>query len=252
MAMNNRHLNWPGCYNARDLGGLPSTDGLYTRQRAIVRSDCLDLLSEAGWSSLQEYGIRTIVDLRNDAECQGEVRYVNPFPQAVTVVRLNHDGFEDTEFWSAFERGPQFASTPEYYKPHLERMPERSACVLQAIAQARPGGVLFHCVHGRDRTGFIAILLLALLDVHVEHIVSDYEASDERLLSRYQRTGKRDPGKSIEEYLARKGTTAANLIIDLLKTCDLKRHLEKGGLTGSDLDTLQRRFLTHHREADCI
>jgi protein tyrosine/serine phosphatase len=63
-----RHLNWEGCFNARDLGGLRTTDGCVTRWGAVVRSDSLDHLSAAGWSALQAHGIRTIVDLRNDQD----------------------------------------------------------------------------------------------------------------------------------------------------------------------------------------
>jgi len=60
-------------------------------------------------------------------------------------------------------------------------MADRSAAVLGAIAGAAPGGGVFHCVGGRDRTGQIAILLLALAGVDAERIVADYELSDVRL-----------------------------------------------------------------------
>ena len=56
--------------------------------------------------------------------------------------------------------GPQFG-TPLYYGPFVERFPARIEQVLDAIEQARPGGVLFHCVGGRDRTGLVAIAALA-------------------------------------------------------------------------------------------
>ena len=55
--------------------------------------------------------------------------------------------------------GPQFG-TPLYYAPFVERFPERIEQVLDAIEQAPPGGVLFHCVGGRDRTGMVAIAAL--------------------------------------------------------------------------------------------
>ncbi|MBK0296694.1 extracellular solute-binding protein, partial [Bacillus sp. S34] len=48
-----------------------------------------------------------------------------------------------------------------YYGPHLDELPERTGSVLQAIARAEPGGVLFHCAGGRDRTGIIALALLS-------------------------------------------------------------------------------------------
>lgn len=43
-----------------------------------------------------------------------------------------------------------------YYLPHLRRMPERSLRVLEAMAQAPPGRVLFHC-----QVGPIAVAICA-------------------------------------------------------------------------------------------
>jgi protein-tyrosine phosphatase len=31
-------LDWAGCYNVRDLGGLPTRDGGSTRRAAVVRA----------------------------------------------------------------------------------------------------------------------------------------------------------------------------------------------------------------------
>ncbi len=57
--------------------------------------------------------------------------------------------------------------------------------VLQTIAAAPEGGVLFHCVSGKDRTGLIAALLLALVDVEPELIAEDYSLSTELLRDAY-------------------------------------------------------------------
>ena len=43
-----RHLDWPDCRNARDLGGLPTTDGRVIRTGALIRSDCLQFLTPEG------------------------------------------------------------------------------------------------------------------------------------------------------------------------------------------------------------
>ena len=66
--MTSRRLGWPNCVNAPDLGGLPTIDGQMTRWGAVVRSDSLDRLTVAGWRALEEIGVRTVVDLRNDIE----------------------------------------------------------------------------------------------------------------------------------------------------------------------------------------
>ena len=61
----------------------------------------------------------------------------------MTTIRLPLDGIMDREFWDISESGPQFG-TPLYYRPHLERFPDRSAAVVAAIACAAPGAVAFH------------------------------------------------------------------------------------------------------------
>jgi Tyrosine phosphatase family len=45
-------LEWDGCFNARDLGGLPARDGQRTRQGAIIRSDQLCNLTSEGWAAV--------------------------------------------------------------------------------------------------------------------------------------------------------------------------------------------------------
>src|SRR3954464_11870768 len=63
-----RHLDWEGCFNVRDLGGLATGDGRETRRGAVARADALDRLTARGWTALVEHGVRTVVDLRNDSE----------------------------------------------------------------------------------------------------------------------------------------------------------------------------------------
>ena len=66
----------------------------------------------------------------------------------------------------------------ENTQPQLRR-------VLQAIAQAPAGTVLFHCHSGKDRTGLISTLLLVLAEVEREALVRDYTLSEERLRDDY-------------------------------------------------------------------
>ena len=45
------HLDWPGMYNARDLGGLPLREGV-VRPGALIRSESLTRLGEGGLAAL--------------------------------------------------------------------------------------------------------------------------------------------------------------------------------------------------------
>ncbi|WUJ56207.1 tyrosine-protein phosphatase [Kribbella sp. NBC_00382] len=63
-----RHLDWPNCHNARDLGGLPTSAGGSIRVGALIRSDCLQFLSEEGVAAVRSTGVRRIIDLRSIGE----------------------------------------------------------------------------------------------------------------------------------------------------------------------------------------
>jgi protein tyrosine/serine phosphatase len=233
-----RHLDWDGCFNARDLGGLTTREGHTTRWNAVVRADALDELSADGWDALQAHGIRTIIDLRND----GEGKHTPNRPPELTVLHLPLDQIEDTEFWDYWNSDWQ-CGTPLYYSAHIGRFPERSARVLAAIARAEPGGVVFHCVGGRDRTGLITLLLLSLLGVEPAAIVADYELSKERLAPLFARRGEPDQGPLIEEFLSSQGITLRAAIVDTLQHLDLDAWRRAGRLGDSDVAALRSRLL---------
>jgi protein-tyrosine phosphatase len=235
-----RHLDWDGCFNVRDLGGLRTVDGGETKWGAVVRGDAPSRLTDAGWEALLEHGVRTIVDLRNDDERgpDGAAR-----PDEVTTIHLPLDGLDDSEFWEGWVHGPQFA-TPMYYRPHFERFPDRSASVVTAIANAGPGGVYFHCVGGRDRSGQMAILLLALAGVEPDEIVADYELSAPRLVRLYEAWGEPDQAPELAEFLAREGTSAPELILSLLEGFDAESYLRSAGLERAEISRVRTRLVS--------
>ena len=51
---------------------------------------------------------------------------------------------------------------------------------LLMLCNSRNHGILFHCTHGKDRTGLIAALVLAAIGVPEDDIIRDYTASDEQ------------------------------------------------------------------------
>ena len=205
-----RDVHWDGFVNARDLGGLPTADGRVTRRGALVRSEAVDRLTPAGWEALRAYGVRTIIDLRNDDE-RSDTAAV---PRGIEVVHIALDQLDkDPEFWAHWMTGPQFG-TPLYYRPFMERFPGRVEEVLDAIEEAPPGGVLCHCVGGRDRTGLIAIAALTVAGVAPEVVADDYALAAERAHTH-------DP--MLDEFLAEKGTSARELVIELAANMDLER-----------------------------
>jgi protein-tyrosine phosphatase len=224
-----RRLHWEGCSNVRDLGGLRAADGRRTRWGALVRADAVDRLTAGGWSALEAHGVRTVIDLRNDDEVGDDAA---PRPPGLSTVHLPLDGVEDVEFWDEWASGPQFG-TPLYYAPFLARFPKRTAEVMSAIAGAAPGGVVFHCMGGRDRTGLISMLVLALAGVVAEDIAADYELT----------------GGLLDEYLATRGTSAREVVLTTLGALDVEGYMRAGGLDDDDLTTLRRRLTVAASEA---
>ena len=224
-----RHLHWDGCANVRDLGGLRTGDGGEIRRGAIIRADALDRLSADGWAALEAHGVRTIIDLRNDDELAADRA---PRPAALTTLHLPLDGIEDTEFWKQWHERPEFG-TPIYYRPFLDHFPERTAAVFTAIARAEPGGVAIHCGIGRDRTGLIAIMLLALAGVGEEAIAADYALSEDRV-----------PFGRVGTFYEDNGTSAAEVIAALLAGLDVDGYLRAAGVSAGDLAAIRARLIT--------
>lgn len=147
-----------GSHNVRDLGGLRTRSGGRLRTGRVFRSDYPSFVdADAGGAAA--LGLATVVDLRRATEA--DVECVDWAALGVAYRRWPLTaGREDS--WHA------------RYPAYLTRRPET---VVGAVRDAmRPEGhpVLFHCAAGKDRTGVVAALLLALLDVPDDDIVEDY------------------------------------------------------------------------------
>ena len=176
MATNNHHarrLLWEGCCNVRDLGGLRTKDGRETRWGAVVRADDLAQLTPAGRAALVDHGVRSIVDLRRPGEAEVAP---NPFREpGYHGVRYHNLSFVDPTAPPV----PVHIPLVEDYKFMLDRYGRQVATIMRAIGTAPEGGVLIHCVAGKDRTGIISGLLLDLAGVPRDEIALDYALTAE-------------------------------------------------------------------------
>jgi protein-tyrosine phosphatase len=198
-----RFLAVDGLANARDLGGIPRGSRGSTPHGVFFRSESLDQTTPTGWEQLFAAGIRTAVDLRQPSE---RALDTGPRPAWLTTISVDLDGLENTAFWADYwDNG--LAGTALYYLPHLAAMPERTGAVLAALATAPPGGVLFHCQAGRDRTGLIAMVLLALVGADPEQIVDDYLETVRRADQRAAASGRADDEPGSEALCRSFGTT---------------------------------------------
>lgn len=239
MSVERRHFDWEGCFNARDLGGLPTNDGRTTRHGVFVRGDTLCDLTEDGRRSLLEDGVRTVVDLRGEDEL---ARQPNPFA-AIDGVRYEHRPLNDPGVTS---RISGIEDQTERYRVMLDGNGQRIAAIMNVIATS-PRAVLFHCFAGRDRTGIVAAILLRLAGVPDDAIVQDYAISDERLEKRYDEWSKRwtEADKArIERSIAEAETTIRGTLGHLdEKYGGVEPYLLKHGLDPAAMGRLKSDLL---------
>lgn len=225
-----RMLSVDGLVNARDLGGLRRNDGSVTPSGVFYRSGNLDLVTAAGWEQLRASGIRTIVDLRQPGERSLDT---SPRPGWITTVTVDLHGLESNwEFWKEYwEKDLMGTALP--FLSQLKEIPERTGAALSAIVNGQPGGVLFHCVGGRDRSGMITMLLLMAVDTNIDEIVEDYLESD-RIDAIYDDPCCPDDTPDPGEVCRRFGTTTEEAFRKVVTSLDLDTFLAASGMSRSD------------------
>jgi protein-tyrosine phosphatase len=240
-----RHLDWEGCYNARDLGGLPTLDGGNTRWQAVIRSDLPGRLTAKGRQALLDYGVRTIIDLRPPREAQeAPSAFMEPTAGTDDPIYLNLPLEKYYPHVSALIQKAQ--TRAEAYCIILDHYPDAVAEIMRAIASAPPGGVVIHCHAGTDRTGIVSGLLLSLAGVPVNRIAADYAVSQIRLQPLYK---KHATIASDEENLGfwSRPTATADMMHAMMAHVEgtyggVRQYLEQAGLSPAELTRLKGRL----------
>ncbi|MEU4196265.1 tyrosine-protein phosphatase [Kribbella sp. NPDC026611] len=230
-------LDWPGCRNARDVGGLPTADGRTIRSGVLIRSDSLQYLTDEGVDAVRRSPVARILDLRGDREVE-----LAPTPFTGTPL--------------AVRQRLQDPADPEHGRPTiveactwmLDQRPELFAAAVKAIADEPDGAVVVHCHGGKDRTGMVVALALSVAGVPEEEIVADYFLTQQRLAPwlEEQLAAEPDPTKHPEMLEFR--DTRAESIVAILRHLDTKyggseAYLRLGGLTDADLERLRERLV---------
>ena len=200
--------------NLRDLGGLATIDGQRVRTGRLFRSGHLSELDGVEAAILGGLGLRTIIDLRRPSEVADF-----PTPDLDGVDRLWMSvSPEDSEFAVAanllFGEQPErvdtaedsgfavatnllFGNQPEqvdiatmlegYFRNTVTNRLDGYRPVFEAATDPDRQPLLFHCMGGKDRTGFVAGVLLRLLGVGQEEVMADYLLTNEILGDRMAR-----------------------------------------------------------------
>jgi protein-tyrosine phosphatase len=187
-----RSLGLVGAPNARDLGGLPVADGRTVRSGLVFRAPALGRLTDEDVAALADLGLTDLLDLRHGSEIDiappdrlppgPQVAHIPIFDPAhpvftyVSAVLLGHD--------LSRYAGLAIEGTPSamlaIYRWFVSAPAARSAfgTALRRIAAAR-GPLLYHCSAGKDRTGWLAAVLLGAVGADRATIVEDYVLTNE-------------------------------------------------------------------------
>jgi len=161
-----RHLPLDGTRNVRDTGGYPAAGDRRMRWRTLMRSDELTRLPADTIRTLEDLGLRQVVDLRWPEEL---VTAPNAFLDSRTVRYTSIPLLAD-------DPTPHAGLAGMYLHVLDARAPQLAEVVRALLA---PDGLpaVIGCAAGKDRTGVTIALLLDLCGVPRDVIVEDYALS---------------------------------------------------------------------------
>lgn len=183
-----RVVRLEGVSNARDLGGLATTDGRQTRFGLLYRSDAPTELTPADVENLVgARGLRTVIDLRSPLETSHDGE--GPLQRA---------GLEYANLPLASDPNIQ-TLVPElvlgtlsgHYLGYLGSGAERVVAAARLLADPAHQPALVHCAAGKDRTGTLVAILLDAVGVRSEEIVADYALTDVNMTGVIERVSRR-------------------------------------------------------------
>jgi protein-tyrosine phosphatase len=169
-----RRVPFEGIQNFRDLGGYATIDGGTVRWGQLFRADALHKLTAVDLGAFDALGVRTVYDLRGDAER-------TEFPEPFESIHLPIVGRPEGEAPPAPPAGVSAADGEsmlrDMYVGTLIHSAAKFGQLFSGLADAERLPAVFHCHGGKDRTGIVAALLLLALGVDRETVLDDYEAT---------------------------------------------------------------------------
>ncbi|MEE1825832.1 tyrosine-protein phosphatase [Streptomyces sp. BE20] len=194
--------------NFRDPAALADPDGHWVRPGALYRSaQPYPAADPVTVELLTGSGIRTVIDLRGDAEAD-PADWAAAAAAGIEIVEARIQP-TNPALEASMREMTTAADLGAFYLLMAESAP---ASVARAVeAAARPGGALLHCAAGKDRTGLLVALLLDLVGVPAEEIVADYARTNEALTQIFEILAERNRS-ALNDYHAGSLTVPAPLL----------------------------------------
>jgi protein-tyrosine phosphatase len=236
-----RRLELDGLFNLRDAGGYPTAGGRKVRWRTLLRSDALHRLDAAGSAVLAGFGLRTILDLRTTMEAEIAPSALDGLPASA---RLTHISLLTGDLQAL----P--LELDAIYGHMIDQCGDTIAAAIRVLSTADAYPALVHCSAGKDRTGIVVALILAVLGVPDELIAADYGLSASYLdAERTPAIGQLQASTGLGDALTKPLLSSPpTLMLDVLARArtaggSVDTYLLGHGLTAADLGRLRAALL---------
>jgi protein-tyrosine phosphatase len=180
-----RHIEFERLHNFRDLGGYRTRDGRTVRWGRLYRSDSLAKLQGGDWDRFLSLGVRTVIDLRYPWEIEAKGRVPEAEGIAYCNLSVEHQPYDQAEIDSRLD--PWRFLADRYAEVAFDGAKELRQALEVIASDSAPQ--VFHCASGKDRTGLLAGLILALLGVGEDDIAADFaltELATQRLVADWE------------------------------------------------------------------
>jgi len=246
--------------NFRDLGGLVGFEGKKIKEKMILRAGEPVGLCEADVKELREvYQLAHLIDFRGEKEIDEKpvdtiegVAYQNIDIMASEMKKQHAPSLE--EMINQLESGSSDKFMNQAYVNFVISDDAKIGyrAFIDSLLHAK-GALLFHCMAGKDRTGWGAVIILKMLGVSDEDIMIDYlatiegrKAANEAMITSFREKGlseeKLDVFKEMMSVKASFLEAALNTVKEVYGTFDnyLRTALN---VTDEEIDQLRHFYL---------